>query len=279
MAPKKILVPMDFSECAKNALQYAIKIGKKIPSELLLMHAFSVPLTHGEIGAISIVNTLVSGIEEDIRDNFANLKKEIPELSEVKYGTIIEHASVVDSFRRQSDTFNPDFVIMGTKGAHGIDEVILGTNAYAIVKRSKCPVLIIPENSPYKPLKKIALACDYKEVHASLFDPLLMLNRIFGTEIHIVHISKEKDISPEESEEAKKMQRYFKGVPHHYHLLQTDDIEEGLDHYCHKNGIDMLTLIPRKHQLLDLLVRGRHSKKIIFHSEIPLLTLTDQHQH
>lgn len=277
MAPKKILVPMDFSACSKNALQYAIRISQRIPSELLLMHAFSVPLTHGEIGAISIVNALVSGIEEDIRDNFASLKKEVPELSEVKYETIIEHASVVDSFRRHSKIFKPDMVIMGTKGAHGIDEVILGTNAYAMVKISKCPVLIVPKNSPYKPLKKIALACDYKEVNANLFDPLLMLNRIFGTEIHIVHISKEKEITPEEAGEAKKIQRYFKDVPHHYHLLQADNIEEGLDHYCNENGIDMLTLIPRKHQLLELLVKGRHSKKIIFHSEIPLLTLTDQH--
>lgn len=273
MAHKKILVPVDFSKCSKNALKYAILIGKRLPADLLLMHAFSVPVTHGEMGAISIINTLVTGIEEDIESDFSRLIDEVPELAEVKYETVIKHGSVVDAFVAKSREFQPDLVVMGTKGAHGIDEVILGTNAFAVVKNSDIPVLIIPENAGFRPLKKIALASDYQDVHIGLFDPLLMLNRIFGSEIHIVHISKDKAINNEEAEEAKKMQRYFKDVPHHYHLLQTDDIEEGLNNYCHEHAIDLLTLIPRKHRLFEVLMKGRHSKKIIFHTEIPLLTL------
>ncbi|GAA0893719.1 universal stress protein [Fulvivirga kasyanovii] len=274
MAHKKILVPIDFSKCSKNALKYAIHMGKRMPADLLLMHAFSIPVTHGEMGAASIVGTLVSGIEEDIERDFARLVDELPELAEVKYETIIKHGSVVDAFILESSHFKPDMVVMGTKGAHGIDEVILGTNAYAVAKNSKFPVLIIPESAGYRPLKKIALASDYKDAHLGLFDPLLMINNVFGAEIHIVHISKENDISPEEAEEAKKMQRYFKDVPHHYHLLQTDDIEEGLNSYCHEHDIDLLTLVPRKHQLFEVLMKGRQSKKIIFHTEIPVLALS-----
>ncbi|UII31335.1 universal stress protein [Fulvivirga ulvae] len=273
MAHKKILVPMDFSRCSKNALKYAIHIGKRMPADLLLMHAFSVPVTHGEMGAISIVNTLVSGIEEDIQEDFSKLVHDVPELSEVKYETVIKHGSVVDAFIAESRRFHPDMVVMGTKGAHGIDEIILGTNAFAVTKNSAVPVLIIPENAGYRPLKKIALASDYKDVHVGLIDPLLLLNDVFGSEIHIVHISKQKALSIEEAEEAKKLQRYFKDVPHHYHLLQADDIEEGLNSYCQDHKIDLLTLIPRKHQLFEILMKGRQSKKIIFHTGIPVLTL------
>ncbi|MBL6445602.1 universal stress protein [Fulvivirga sp. 29W222] len=273
MGHKKILVPVDFSKCSKNALKYAIHIGKRMPADLQLMHAFSVPVTHGEMGAISIVNTLVTGIEEDLESDFAKLTEEVPELAEVNYETVIKHNSVVDAFIAQSKQFQPDMVIMGTKGAHGIDEVVLGTNAFAVTKNSKVPVLVIPETAGYRPLKKIALASDYKDVHVGLFDPLLDLNKVFGAEIHIVHISKEKNLTAEETEEAKKMQRYLKDVPHHYHLLQTDNIEDGLNGYCHEHDIDLLTLIPRKHQLFEVLMRGRQSKKIIFHTEIPVLTL------
>ena len=64
----KILVPIDFSDCSVNATRYAAALCKRTNGRLVLMHSLNVPVTHGEIGATSILGELTSGIEEDVEE-------------------------------------------------------------------------------------------------------------------------------------------------------------------------------------------------------------------
>ena len=48
--PKTILVPIDFSPCADEALQYALKLAKKLDARVCLVHAYLMPITSWEGG-------------------------------------------------------------------------------------------------------------------------------------------------------------------------------------------------------------------------------------
>lgn len=80
---------------------------------------------------------------------------------------------------------------MGTKGASGVDEVILGTNAHRVIKAELAPVLVIPEDAKYEDIKNIALSSDYKGIMAELLNPVKAIRQAYASDIHLIHVSTE----------------------------------------------------------------------------------------
>lgn len=273
---RRILVPTDFSACSINSIRYAVQLAKAIKAEeLLIMHAFVSPVAYGEMGVISIVESLAEEQNKEIKENFDMLKKVVPELKEVKYSTLTKQAMFIDALISMNFTAHIDLVIMGTKGATGIDEIIFGTNTYTAIKESKFPILAIPEKATFKRIDRIALASDFKKVTLNTLAPMKALSKIFGSTVSVVHINDGEGIKPDLAEEAKKFERFFKNINHQYHYIKNGDVEEGLNQYLQKHEVDMLTLIPRKHPLLDRVFGSGESKSLIFHTTIPLLALPE----
>ena len=82
MTYKRILVPMDFSDCAKNALEYAIDFAKSTEAKLTLLHAYQIPIPAAEAGL-----TIDANIAEDFILEGQNKMKQIysdyPDLTEL----------------------------------------------------------------------------------------------------------------------------------------------------------------------------------------------------
>lgn len=273
MSQKKILVPVDFSECSINALQYAVSLAKKMKGKIVLIHSINVPVTHGEIGAATIVSELSQGIEEDVNESFADLIKKVPTIREVPYDTIIKSSFITDAVHAVSQSTGIDMIVMGTKGAHGLEEMVMGSNTYSVIREINIPVVAVPENASFKSVQRIVFASDYKKTAMESLEPLLAFARAFGSEIHVLHVSRGKEISSEEMDEAKKFERYLKNVRHHYHFIEDDDLEKSIGEYVEKNKIDMISLMPRKHTVFEQIFGKTYSRKIILHTDMPLLAL------
>jgi nucleotide-binding universal stress UspA family protein len=273
---KRILVPMDFSSCSLNALRYAVELTKNLKSaKLIIMHAFVSPLDYRETGITSISKH--SDVEdiEDVEKKFDNLKSSIPELSVVDYTTLTKQALLADALIGLILTANIDLVVMGTNGVRGIDELIKGSNMYFVIKEVKILILVIPKNESFKRPSHIALASDFKEVSIDTLKTINELCILFRSTLSIVHIVVGKENKHQQVEEAKKFERYFKNVIHHYHYIENDDVEDGLTKYITQHNVDMLTIIPRIHPLYDMVFGSGESKKLIFHAKKPLLTLPE----
>jgi len=267
---KKILVPIDFSSCSKNALKNALQLAKKTKAELLLLHAFQIPVAHGELGSQTIIMGLAADIEKDIQQDFENLKKEFPELNDINYRNQIKHAYPVDAILSAVLTEKIDLIIMGTHGASGIDEIIMGTNAYSVIKDLRCPVLVIPEKGDLKNINRMAYASDYKHLEdMSGLDPMIDLAVLYDAEIDILHLSDKSEIDMEEADEAEMIEKQLKDIKHTYHFKSAEDIEQSLNDHIAERQIDLLVMIPRKHKFFE-----KHwTKKMAFHSKTPLLAL------
>ncbi len=269
----KILVPLDFSDCSVNALRYAIGLAKRMNGQLVLLHTLNVPVTHGEMGATAILNELTHGIEEDVEESFQKILLQVPTLKEVPYSKIVRHSFVVDAVRSTTSKESIDMIVMGTKGAHGFEEMIMGSNTHSVIREVNIPVVAIPENAKFKSIQGLVFASDYKNTNTDRLEPLLDFARAFGSEIHVLHVASEKSMTPEELDEAKKFQRYFKNVRHHFHFIQNDDLEDSIETYVKEHKINMISLMPRKHSLFDQIFGKTQSRRIILHTEVPLLAL------
>lgn len=271
---QRILVPVDFSDCSYNALRYAALLGEKLEvDELIILHVMTLPVSYGEYGMAATSTVTIMHQEEQIETNFKKLTKVVPELKNVPHTTHVEQGYTVSAINAFAKFNKIDLIIMGTLGATGIDERIMGTNTFAVIKNSAVPVLVIPKGATYKKIEHIALASDYEPLDYKTLEPLLFLNQKFGSTLHILHVSENERIDILEAKEAKNLERHLRHVPHRFHFMVEESVEEGINRYAKDNEIGLVTLIPHKHPFFTRIFEGRQSKEIIFHTKIPLLAI------
>jgi len=272
---KHILIPIDFSDCSINALKYAVQFANTFPSSvaLTILNCYSIPIAYSDL-SVSFGPGLADGdIEKRIEKEFKNLKKTIPLLTNLPHKFIMRNSALAEAMRAYKTENTIDLIVMGTIGASGIDEVVLGSNAHRIIKADIAPTLVIPQFATFKSLENIALSNDYKGVSLEALDLLKVLAKLSHAKIHLAHISKEPLLDVKKAEEARNLAVHLKTIPQQFHFLVDDDIEHGITAFIQKEEIDLLVLVPRKKGLFEGLFRKSESKPLIFHSKIPLLAL------
>lgn len=64
---KRILVPIDFSECSRKALQYAVPFAKQFGAEVLCLHVIEIPYGAGESGFVTEMEVFRKSLLQDAR--------------------------------------------------------------------------------------------------------------------------------------------------------------------------------------------------------------------
>jgi len=272
---KTILVPTDFSKAAGNASEYAVNLAKAIKANVLLFHVYHVPIL------VSEVPVMVITPDELQKENEAQLKKEAAHLKklsgvEVKY--MAKMGMAVDEILEEEK--NADIIVMGMHGASKLSEVLMGSITTATLRKAKIPVLVIPEKVEYKNPEKIVFACDYDprtDVHA--LDILKALMKTFDSKIYVVNVKQKKEsVSVEEAIAGAKLESKLSDVEHIYYFSEKEDLVEGINEFVEDKHADMIAIIPHRYNLMDRLFHKSISKKMAFHTRVPLLALPDNHK-
>ena len=83
MEVKNILVPIDFSKCSKNALKTAIKLAKVNEAKIHLVNAIHVHTPHPDLSGGSLLESIISDYENQVKQSFEELESEIIELQDI----------------------------------------------------------------------------------------------------------------------------------------------------------------------------------------------------
>ena len=84
-----------------------------------------------------------------------------PDNDNHRFFTITDYDFFIESIRKVVDEKHIDLIVMGTKGASGIERKILGTNTADVITKVKCNTLAIPENAEFIAPKEIAFPTDF----------------------------------------------------------------------------------------------------------------------
>lgn len=270
---KKILVPLDFSGCSDNALKNAIRIADRMNMELILMHSYIVPVAMAEHAA-GFLTQEIELAEKNATDRFDRLEERFPDLKDINYQRFVEGGTLLDNIRGLIKAHDVAFIIMGTHGASGLQRVLLGSNAYSIMKHVKCPVIAIPEGADMSRMKHIALGGDYKSIPShDCIQPLVDLTRALYAELHVIHIDQDKELDHNEMETARGIEKYLKSVKHSFHFKNDYDVEEGLLTFVKEENIGLLAMISRHHSFLDRLSHGSETRRMVMDIPIPLMVM------
>lgn len=260
----KILVPLDFSEASKNALNYALNLFSSTSIEITLLHVY---------GAHSTALVMKSIDRVLIKDAKAKLKEVTEDISakapNAKVKTVLAKEYAVSSISELADSGNYDFIVMGTKGVSGLKEVFIGSVAGGVISKTEAPVIVVPEDYNYQPFKKIIFALGNVEINnEKTIQPLKTLTQIEHVELEVLHITKEGE------SDLKADLDILKDLnPNYTNKSSEGDINKDISNYANSEHADLLCLLRTKRDFFHRLFSGSVTSKQTFDCSIPLLIL------
>src|SRR5690606_32599700 len=140
MPVKQILVPVDFSDASRKAVEYAIFLAKNLSSKIIFLHGYSVayiPFTRQDIKKMvrPASNKVHSNDEIGVRDLF-DLIDQQPGLSNIEYENYLATGAVVDVICNTAATQKVDLIVMGNTGTMPVKDFFFGTHSEKVSRRS-----------------------------------------------------------------------------------------------------------------------------------------------
>ncbi len=139
---KKILVPVDFSDCSQKALQYALPFARQFNANLELLHVVETYLPTAGLVAVNLDLTRDQMLAM-ARKDFEALRQTLPE-DVVSEGVVCEGAPRIEIIEAAKQS-SADLIILSTHGRTGLARVCLGSTAEYVVRHAPCPVLVVRE--------------------------------------------------------------------------------------------------------------------------------------
>lgn len=139
---KRILVPIDFSDCSNKALQYALPFAEQFDAKVLLLHVCEPFIPMPEMSAVD-VGLIEARIREQSQRQLSELQASLPDGVESEAAIRIGRPFL--EIVQAAKDLDADLIIISTHGRTGISHVLLGSTAERVAQRADCPVMIVRE--------------------------------------------------------------------------------------------------------------------------------------
>jgi nucleotide-binding universal stress UspA family protein len=270
---KTILVPTDFSEAAKNATEYAVKLAKELNASLFLLHVyhhFPFPETEGQI-MIPTPEAIQLEKETDLKNEALRLSKKAG--LEVDFEVVLGFA--VDEILLKEEKV--DIIVMGIHDGTLLEEIFLDSTTTEIMRKTKKPVLVIPPNLKFKKPKKIIFACDFDpNTGIKSYKVLNDFSKIFNSKVLIVNIRANKELAhSDDINVGRRLEKGLSDVEHIYFFHENENLVAEINEFVNDYKGDMIAVIPHHHNLFERIFHNSKSKKMAFHSTVPILSIPD----
>lgn len=187
----KILIPVDFSIHSKNAIHYACKLQLLNPHDIDLLHVF--PTQNNAFSNkkedLEIINPNALEGEKSMQVMLSELRDEYPNTS---FTAVYREGKLYESVKNLVVDNSYDAIIMGTKGASGLDALLNGSNMFDVFLNSNVPVLAVPFTDKLFNTDKIGLLCNFKDGELDVLNQAI---KLYGREFELVliHINTSDD--------------------------------------------------------------------------------------
>ncbi|MBC8052556.1 MAG: universal stress protein [Sphingobacteriaceae bacterium] len=144
----KILIAVEDSQYSERATNYGIELAKKLGAEIALLHVNELPVATPYV-ADPLLNEPPIMIPEMVHAQEDSSKKLLNKIAdsigeEYTLYTFHKTGNPKDEILNTAEEWNADIIVLGTHGRTGFDHFISGSVAEKVVRKAKCPVLIIP---------------------------------------------------------------------------------------------------------------------------------------
>jgi nucleotide-binding universal stress UspA family protein len=143
---KTILVPVDFSNCSRDGLRYAIAFGNEFGAKLILVHATYLGFIYSAEGTgLYDIPGLQKAAGKSAERKMRELVRSLS-FGPVKFETAFTDGSPVIDICAFAKDHDVDLIITSTHGFTGFTHVLIGSIAERVVRHAPCSVLVVPSH-------------------------------------------------------------------------------------------------------------------------------------
>jgi nucleotide-binding universal stress UspA family protein len=272
---KTIVIPTDFSPISTNAMNYAVDMALSVNASVMLLNIYQIPVSMTDV---PVVMVSAEELKKMADEKLAELKKNVAHITSgnLKIYSESRLGNVVDELEDVCKQINPFAVVMGTKGATGLDRILFGSVTLTAIRHITSPIICVPPGKEYGAgIKKIGFACDFnKVVEATPTHIIKEFVKEFNAELHVLNVDyHNKYFKPDTPQESLLLHTMLEELKPIYHFIQHKDIEDGINEFAETNNLDLVISIPKKHKLLEGIFKPSSTRQLVFESHVPVMCI------
>ena len=271
---KRILVPVDFSEEAKCAVKTAANIARKTDSEIYLLHMVNLPegIIDAQSGADNSSPASILYMKK-IHERFEDLKNS-PELKDLTVYEKVHFQKTFDGVIEESKNNDVDLIVMGSSGATGIKEIIVGSNTEKVVRHSKVPVLVVKKNTGDLEINNIVFASEFGDEIKKRFQDVIDFAKIFDATLHLLYVNTPHNFNTTKyiNEKISNFVDDFDFDKFDISIYNDVSVEKGILNFTNDIDADVIALNTHGRSGLSQLFNGSIGQELANHALKPVLT-------
>jgi nucleotide-binding universal stress UspA family protein len=271
---KRILVPIDFSEEAKCAAKVAAQIANDTGSDIYLLHMLEMP---------EGVVDMASAGDNSTPASLLFMKKVHERFDELKNESFFDGLNVIESVHfhktfdgviAESKKQDVDLIVMGSSGASGIKEIIVGSNTEKVVRHSNVPVLVVKKGTENFSLKRIVFASDFANDIKNKFQEIIDFAATFDASLHLLYVNTAGNFKTTKAitNKINDFTSEFKLDRFDTTIYNDSSVEKGILNFSNDLDADVIALNTHGRSGLSQLFNGSIGQELANHALRPVVT-------
>ncbi|WP_421811572.1 universal stress protein [Flagellimonas sp.] len=274
---KNILVPTDFSENSIQALKYTELLFSTLECNFYLLYVGSLLDTKNDVE--SFYETDQS--DDNTKERLTELVKEIREHSTEAHHFFFplhEYGFFIPTIKKHLEENDIDLIVMGTKGASGLKEKVVGSNAGDVITRVQCNTLVVPIQVELSKPREIAFPTDFNIFYSlKILRPMEEMVKLGKAQFRIMNALKEGDGLNLEQEKNKEylldfMDDTFPGN-YSFHTITNQKVKEAIQCFVESRDVDMMIMVAKNLNFIQQILFDSIVERISFHTKIPFYVI------
>ncbi len=267
---KRILLLTDFSDTARHAVMYALKMFESSNMDYYLLNAYEL-----EFSGTPYVTQVK---EEWATESLKGLKSELSIIHHRYPQARVELLSVfgtlIDAVKHEVTKHTYDLLVLGCKGETALENFLLGSRAYDVIKHIPTPVFLVPRHAKFKYPEKIVFATDLHDFPSDkTIEPVRDMVHMFHSPLVFVNVLDEDVADRVESEDL--IAKHFPGVNVSFNFVEDDTVSDGINKFVEENDAQIITLVRHQMGRFDRFFHPSVTRQMVLHPEHPMLILHD----
>ena len=270
---KTIFIATDFSPASRNAAIYAIEWANLLQADVVLFNGYQVPLSLPEsyilIKPEEVKQTALTYLQEEANA----LKSRMLTSISIK----AEEGSSPELIIAEASKYPQPLIVLGMKQEGKWIRNWFGDMVSGLARKSIFPILIVPEIAGFVSLNKIAIGIENDfETNLQSLKTLKQIGMAFHSHVNLVRVlSFQAPASNELTSRSSHLLHSLEPLEAQYYFPRSEDTTTGLNDFVSESGAELLCVLPKQHSLLERIFIRSETRKLIFHSHVPLLLLPD----
>jgi len=233
----------------------------------ILLNAYDIEFG-GSPYVMQVKDEIADESEKGLQKELISLHSEYPD---ARIDLASRFGPLIDVLLKEIGELNPYLLVLGCKGESPLENFLLGSNAYDIIKNIHHPMLAIPKHAVFVNANKMVFATDLKLVNKSLATPVRDLCIEFKSELCFANVMEDEYINRLDAEE--RIASLFPDIQLSFFFIDKDDVCNGICSFADENDAKIIILVRHNYSFFERLFHPSVTKQMVLHPQFPMLVL------